>query len=213
MLLLFLFKTIILSILFICILLFYMLYCSTDNEFGEIQKGMKKIPGYSVGMFIGTFVGILVLMTITFDFLAFIYRPVLLVPISYSGYGILKILGAPLSFTGPLGIPGFCEYRLPHYTLVVTFGCTGIYALFILLAGIIAFPKSLKIKLMGILLAVPSFYVYSILRLVIIGAVGNWFPDWIDFVHSYLMEIINIAFVMSIFVLWIRYAEKHSKTV
>ena len=159
------------------------------------------------------FIGIIIVLSATFDALSFIYRPLILMPISYTGFLILKGIGIPVTFLGPVDIPGFCEYRLPQSILQVTFGCTGIFALFILIAGIAAFPGSLRSKGIGMLIALPVFYVYSILRLVIIGGIGYWYPGAVDFVHSFLMEIINVAFILFVYFLWIRYVEKTSLTL
>lgn len=159
------------------------------------------------------FIIILIAFSATFDTLSFIYQPLILMPISYSGFLILKGIGIPVLFLGPVDVPGVCEYRLPQSILQVTFGCTGIFALFILIAGIVAFPGSLRSKGIGMLIALPIFYGYSILRLVIIGGIGYWFPGAVDFVHSFLMEIINVAFILSVYILWIRYVEKTSITI
>ena len=159
-------------------------------------------------VFLAVFAAVLLLLVLTLDPLSSFYRTSILLPVSYSGYAVLSFFGVPAAFSGPLGIPGFCEYRLPHYILQVTFGCTGIYALFILLAVIAAFPRPVPQRITGMLISIPLFYVYSIVRLVIIGFTGYWIPDYIHFVHSFLMEIINIVFVMTVFIVWIRYAGK-----
>ena len=79
----------------------------------------------------------------------------------------------------------------------------GIYALFILLSGILAFPSALKSKLMGIAVALPAFYIYSFLRLVIMGIAGRLGAQYLNFFHSYFMLIINVAFILFLFIFWI----------
>ena len=174
---------------------------------------MKQFKQSRLWLYITVFIGIIIILTITFDALSFLYRPAVLVPISYSAYTILKIACIPITFSGPSGSLGFCDYILPDSVLQVTFGCTGIYALFILIAGIIAFPCSLRMKGTGIVLSIPLFYAYSILRLVFIGIVGHSFPAALDYFHSYVMEIINVVFILLVYIVWIRYVEKSSKAV
>ncbi|MCL5019224.1 MAG: hypothetical protein M1426_01940 [Patescibacteria group bacterium] len=163
--------------------------------------------------YLSIFLGAVILFSATFEALSFIYRPLILMPISYTGFLILKVIGIPITFLGPVDVPGFCEYRLPQSILQVTFGCTGIFALFILLSGIAAYPVPVQLKAIGMLIGIPAFYVYSILRLVIIGGIGYWYPGAIDFIHSFLMEIINVAFVLFVYMLWIRYVEKTTVTI
>ena len=174
---------------------------------------MRKLTKTSLCLYLVFFISIIILFTATFDALSFIFRPTILVPVSYAGFLILKRTGIPVMFDGPIGFPGYCEYQLPHTTLQVTFGCIGIFVLFILISGIIAFPSSFRSKGIGLLIAIPAFYFYSMFRLVIIGIVGNWFPEYIDFVHSYLMEIINVGFILFVYVIWIRYVEKIAQTI
>jgi len=174
---------------------------------------MKRFKKSNLCLYLLIFIVILILFTVTFDSLSFIYSPIVLYPISYGGFLVLKVIGIPVIFDGPFGEPGFFEYQLPYTVLQITFGCAGIFALFILLAGIIAFPCLLKLKCIGIILSIPCFYMYSIFRLVFIGIIGYLFPSLLNFVHSYFMEIINIVFIMFVYIIWIRYVEKTSKTV
>jgi len=136
-----------------------------------------------------------------------------LIPVSYAGYFILKILGIPITYSGPNGILGYCEYHLSNAVLEITFGCTGIFALFILLSGIIAYPASLKLKGAGFFIAVVLFYIYSVLRLIIISLFGYIYPESLSFIHSYLMEVCNIGFILFVYIIWIRYVEKTGETI
>ena len=174
---------------------------------------MKKSLYSHIWLYLAIFICILILLNATFHILSFIYRPAVLLPISYTAYFILKVLSIPAVIYGPLGMPGYYEYHLPQAVLQVTFGCTGIFVLFILLAGIIAFPSSLKSKLVGLTISLPSFFVYSIVRLVIMGIIGNSFPAKLDFIHSYLMEVTNIIFILLVYIIWIRYVEKTPKAI
>lgn len=174
---------------------------------------MRKISRFLLWRYLALFIGSIIFLFFTFNTLPFIYKKIILIPVSYTGFLILKILSIPIEFVGPVGIPGFCEYHLSNTVLQVTFGCTGIFSLFILLSGIIAFPGSLKSKGIGFIVAIPAFYLYSIFRLVIISIFGYLCPDSIKFVHSYIMEICNIAFILFVYVFWIRYVEKVAKTV
>ena len=174
---------------------------------------MKRFKKSRLWLYLLIFIGILILFTATFDALSFIYKPIILSLISYGGFLILTAIGIPVIFDGPFGMPGFFEYQLPNTILQITFGCTGIFALFTIVAGIIAFPCLLKLKAIGIILSIPCFYVYSISRLVFIGIIGYSFPSLLNFVHSYFMEVINIVYILFIYIIWIRYVEKTSKTV
>ncbi len=169
---------------------------------------MKKLIKNRFIIYFIIFFAVVIFLTATFNTFSPFYRSVILLPISYSGYFVLKTFSLPVSFAGPVGYPGQYEYRLPNVILEITFGCTGIFSYFILLAGLFAYPCRFKYKTAGFLFFTISFFVYSIVRLIIIGITGHSFPDYLNFVHSYLMEIVNIAFILLVFILWLKYVEK-----
>ena len=174
---------------------------------------MNILKKHRLILYLIIFFGSIIILNATFSTFSFIYKSVVLVPVSYVGFLILKITGIPIIFNSPTNITEFCEYQMQNAVLQVTYGCTGIFALFILISGIIAFPCSLRLKGIGILLSVPSFYLYSILRLVFIGIIGNFYPSFLNIFHSYVMEIVNIVFVLLIYIIWIGYVEKSAKAV
>jgi len=152
--------------------------------------------------FIILFVIVIFLFSATFEYILNVYSMLFLKPLSFLTYYTLKLFGMDLKIdTGNL-VNGFCDLLLPKQTLRINYGCVGIYALFILLAGIIAFPSSVKSKLAGIGISLPAFYIYSYLRLIVMGIVGGLIPQYLDFFHSYLMLIINVAFILFLFILW-----------
>ena len=77
----------------------------------------------------------LIILNSTVEPFSKIYNRLFLFPISYAGYGLLKIQGFTLRFRDINGAEVF-EYQLSHYRLIVTFGCIGIFAFFILISGI-----------------------------------------------------------------------------
>jgi exosortase/archaeosortase family protein len=155
--------------------------------------------------YIGVFILSIIILTLSFNFLQDIYTTIFLEPVSRASFSILKFLGLAIEFDGA-GLPfGICDLILPHQTLRINFGCTGLFVLFIFIAGVIAYPSGIKYKLTGLAAGIPVFTLYSILRLVIMGFVGNWIPQYLDIIHNYLMILINIAFVLWLYISWIKY--------
>ena len=59
-------------------------------------------------------------------------------------------------------------------------------------------------KIKGISLVVPSFLAYSTLRLVVMGLVARFIPDQIELFHVYIMVLVNIGFVLLLWLYWVR---------
>jgi len=162
------------------------------------------IPRQAV-IYLLVFFGFLALFIASFMLFKQYYAAVFLKPVAHAGYIILKITGLDIAFDTGFLQSGYCDYVLPHQVLRVNFGCTGLYVLFIFLAAVLAYPASIRKKIIGFAIGIPLFTAYSIIRLIVMGITGNWFPEYLTFIHNYLMIIINIAFVLWLYSLWLEY--------
>lgn len=162
-----------------------------------------------MGKYVGLFLGALLVFVVSFGQFESFYSRIFLHPVSFLGYYLLHIIGVPLTFSSKTLSLGYCDYILPDQILRVNFGCTGFYVLGIFIAAVIVYPVSARWKMWGLLAGIPLFTAYSIARLVIMGAVGNWIPQYLDIIHSYLMIIINAAFLLWMYSSWLNYAVKN----
>ena len=97
-----------------------------------------------------------------------------------------------------------CELAVDDVVYQVTFECTGIFALFMCLAAVLAYPASFSSKTRGIALVVPAFVLYSVARLCIMGMVAHFAPTQIELFHVYVMVLVNIGFVLLLWLYWVR---------
>ena len=97
---------------------------------------------------------------------------------------------------------GFCDLAVGNTVCRVIPECTGIFVLFILLAAILAYPTALIHKGWGVLLGIPAFFLYSALRLAILGTVVWLNPEWLKFMHMYLMVVLNLGFALFLWIYW-----------
>ncbi len=180
----------------------------------DISKIKRITPGsvpLSVWKYTGIFLLSVIILTVSFNIFPDFYTGVFLEPVSRISFSILKLTGLNIHFDGR-GLPfGICDLVLPHQILRINFGCTGLFVLFIFIAGIAAYPAGIKQKSIGMAVGIPAFAVYSVLRLVIMGFVGNWIPQYLDIIHNYLMILINIVFVLWLYTKWIKYATRNDQ--
>ena len=125
-------------------------------------------------------------------------------PVSFVAAWLLQGLGIDARLGQTLLAAGVCQLAVRDIVYLVTFECTGIFALFMCLAAVLAYPASPCDKLKGVALVVPAFVVYSTLRLTIMGLVARFVPAHIELFHVYIMVLVNIGFVLLLWMYWVR---------
>jgi exosortase H (IPTLxxWG-CTERM-specific) len=109
------------------------------------------------------------------------------------------------------GIPCRCEGKLLHLqgiSLAVKFGCTGIEAVLIFAAGVLAFPGSWKRKGVGLLAGGTLLECFNWLRILLLVYTGIHFPALFEMIHAYVGQGIMIITALILFFLYIRYATR-----
>lgn len=168
-------------------------------------KGNKErlIPNEAY-RFVGIFVLVLIVLITLFQLFEQFFAIMFLKPVSGAGYLVLSFIGVPITFSSEYLSLGFCDYVLSDQILRVNYGCTGLFVFFIFISAVVAYPARFKAVSSGLLFGIPLFITYSIVRLVIMGIIGSWFPQYLSPVHNYLMVIINAAFILWLYVFWIQ---------
>ncbi len=116
----------------------------------------------------------------------------------------LRVLGLPASLGDPFADAGFCLLTIGPVVYRVTFECTGIFALLLCSASVLAFPVPLSRRLQGLLMVLPAFVAYAALRLIIMGVVAHVSPAHIELFHLYVMVVANVGFVLALWLYWLR---------
>lgn len=125
-------------------------------------------------------------------------------PVSYAAAQLLNLAGVEAQLGATLLATGVCELAVQEIVYRITFECTGIFALFMCLAAVLAYPATPVDKVKGVVLVVPAFAVYSTLRLMVMGMVARFVPAQIELFHVYIMVLANIGFVLLLWMYWIR---------
>ena len=124
-------------------------------------------------------------------------------PVSAVTAVLLNSLGVVTEMDASPLSQGFCLLRMEKLTFRVIFECTGIFPLFIFAAATLAYPASLRQKGQGLFLGFIAFFLFSTLRLVALGIVGQLMPQWVQFSHVWLMMLINTGFAVFIWLCWV----------
>jgi len=98
---------------------------------------------------------------------------------------------------------GYCEITLRQIIYRVTFDCTGIFALLLFASLTLAYPTVARRKVTAFLIGVPAIFVFSTLRLVVLGIVAYVEPGWVELFHVYVMELATLGFMLFVWKYWI----------
>ncbi len=99
----------------------------------------------------------------------------------------------------------------PNYSCVIVAECTGVFEMMILLAGVLAYPTTLRKKLWGILIGCAILYATNVLRIILLVIVGNFSYQASELIHLWVWQVINILIVIAICLFWIEKVVKRER--
>lgn len=87
-------------------------------------------------------------------------------------------------------------------------GCNGVEATIVLVAAVLAFPSSWKMKAWGIVLGFVAVQSVNLLRVVSLFFLGQWNMQVFEFAHLYMWQALIMLDVLVVWLLWMRYVAK-----
>ena len=88
-------------------------------------------------------------------------------------------------------------------------GCNGVEAAIVLLAAVLAFPSSWKMKFWGLALGFVAVQSVNLLRVVSLFFIGQWNMQIFEFAHLYMWQALIMLDVLIVWLLWMRYVARH----
>ena len=109
---------------------------------------------------------------------------------------LLSLLGMPNTPTDTVitGENGFA--------INILNGCNGIYVSAIVLSAILAFPSTLKEKLIGLAIGIPGIQAINLVRIITLYFIALHRPDLFEQYHIYVWQSIVIILSMGIWLFW-----------
>jgi exosortase/archaeosortase family protein len=107
--------------------------------------------------------------------------------------------------------PAFAPKRGPitlgsdDAAVVIRAGCNGLEAVFLLLAGILAFPASWRQRGAALMTYLPLLFIVNVLRVLMLLFVMSQYPAHIDLFHYQIGQGIMVVFVM---IFWVHYVRQ-----
>lgn len=89
------------------------------------------------------------------------------------------------------------------FAVMIAAGCNGVEAMILLMAAILAFPSSLKNKLLGLLAGFAAIQALNLVRIVSLFFLGLWHEAAFEWAHLYLWQGLIMLDAILIYLLWI----------
>lgn len=102
-----------------------------------------------------------------------------------------------------------------QFTFSLVPDCGALPSMSIFIAALIAFPASIRKRLLGLLIGVPILYVINLARLICLAAIGAYWkqnPEVFEFAHQYVWQAIYVLIVVGVWLLWVELIVKPGNT-
>jgi archaeosortase B (VPXXXP-CTERM-specific) len=87
--------------------------------------------------------------------------------------------------------------------VTIVMECTALQVAMIYSALVLAYPSSIKSKLIGIGAGIPLILLVNIIRLMVICFVLWWKPEYFEMMHIYVWQVVFIVVVVAMAAVWI----------
>jgi exosortase H (IPTLxxWG-CTERM-specific) len=113
--------------------------------------------------------------------------------------GLLRIFDGSIQATGAL-----VRSAATSKGVLIEAGCNGVEACLILVAGVVAYPASVRMRLVGIGLGFLAIQVMNLLRVISLFFLVGYSEAMFNFVHLYVWQVLIVLDVLVVWLLWVR---------
>ena len=102
------------------------------------------------------------------------------------------------------------QSKVTGFGVSIEAGCNGVEAAIILIAGMVAFPAPVKLKVVGFAMGILAVQAANLLRVVSLYYLGQWNMEAFEFAHLYLWQALIMLDVLVVWLLWMRLVARQS---
>ncbi|PKP52022.1 MAG: hypothetical protein CVT90_02820 [Candidatus Altiarchaeales archaeon HGW-Altiarchaeales-3] len=88
-------------------------------------------------------------------------------------------------------------------TFNVIYGCIGIYPVIVFASCVLAYPATIRDKIIGLIPGIIILYAIEIIRLTFLGVINVYWQNLFEITHVYFWQATLIIFVIILLFLWI----------
>lgn len=160
------------------------------------NPNLRPAAGFALRYLCGTIV-----CFVLFDSFSGFVRSVYVKPLAGTASFFLHLGGIESSVISNPGL-GSCDLWFGVASYRITQACSGLFTCALYLSAILAYPVGSRKKAVGLLIGIPAFFTFGVLRVVIMAVVAVDWPSRVEIFHVYIMAIANLGFALFVWLYW-----------
>jgi exosortase H (IPTLxxWG-CTERM-specific) len=97
------------------------------------------------------------------------------------------------------------------FAVSIEAGCNGVEAGIVLIAAMLAFPASVRQKLVGISIGMLTVQALNLIRIISLFYLGQWNQTAFEWAHLYLWQALIMLDVLLVFLVWLRWVTSRGR--
>ncbi len=114
---------------------------------------------------------------------------------------LIEIFGGSVEIFGDI-----LRSPINGFAVKVDNGCSGLEAVILICAAVLAFPTTWKMRLIGVLACSAAILGVNLIRIISLFYIGQHSMEWFEWAHLYAWDILIMVDGVIAILLWIRYA-------
>ncbi|MDP1638713.1 MAG: exosortase H [Candidatus Nitrotoga sp.] len=104
------------------------------------------------------------------------------------------------------------QHPVNSFAIMVANGCSGLEAVILLVAGILAFPATLRQRIIGCVAGTMTIVTLNLLRIISLFYFGQYSQKWFDWAHFYAWDNLIMIDALVAFFLWVRWLPPYQRS-
>ena len=109
--------------------------------------------------------------------------------------GVLALLGEDITVSGR-------NLTSPRFAVTIYNGCNGLITSLIFISGVLAFPATLRAKVLGVIGGLLAIQAINLVRIISLFYIGVFLPQFFSQSHIFVWQSLVILFGVALWVLW-----------
>lgn len=128
--------------------------------------------------------------------------------------GITWMAGNLINLVGGLADvnKSIIQHPINSFAIMVANGCSGLEAVILLVAGILAFPATLHQRIIGCIAGTMTIVTLNLLRIISLYYLGQYSQTWFDWAHFYAWDALIMIDALVAFFLWVRWLPPYQRS-
>lgn len=103
------------------------------------------------------------------------------------------------------------QIYLHSRTLSIDLPCTAIFIIALYVSLVVAYPVSVRHRLLGVAIGVPLIVVFNFVRLLAVAVVAESLPSAFAFFHDYLFQVGMVLVTVVVWAAWLSFVRRDAR--